>query len=148
MTDWTPIEARAQALPLRYEGGTKTGRFTSDTPNFKEIPKMMTMNDIQIGDIFSSSWGYEQTNVDFYEVVRKTAKMIELRAIGKRIEGDQGPMSGTAYADPSVKGPSIGLRRPRFTAAGCYGCYVTIDNVSGASRMPDPKAGKYCSWYA
>ncbi len=109
---------------------------------------MLTMNDIQIGDLFSSSWGYDQTNVDFYEVVRKTAKMIELREIGSRIEADQGPMSGTAYARPEVKGPSIGLRRPTFTYAGCNGCYVRIDNVSSASRMPDPKAGKYVSWYA
>ena len=29
------------------------------------------------GDVFVSSWGYEQTNVDFYEVVRTTAKYIE-----------------------------------------------------------------------
>jgi hypothetical protein len=110
---------------------------------------MLTMNDIQIGDIFCASWGYDQTNVDFYEVVRKTAKMIELREIWMWIDEDQGSMSGTAYADPSVKGPSIGLRRPRFTAAaGCYGCYVTIDDVSAARWMPDPKAGRYISWYA
>lgn len=29
---------------------------------------------VKIGDIFSSSWGYEQTNVNFYEVVGKKGK--------------------------------------------------------------------------
>ena len=33
------------------------------------------------GDVFVSSWGYEQTNVDFYEVVRTTAKYIFLVAL-------------------------------------------------------------------
>ena len=29
----------------------------------------------QIGDIVYSSWGYDQTNVDFYEVVGKQGKI-------------------------------------------------------------------------
>ena len=33
------------------------------------------------GDVFVSSWGYEQTNGDFYEVVRTTAKYIFLVAL-------------------------------------------------------------------
>lgn len=38
-------------------------------------------HNIKPGDIFYNSWGYEQTNVDFYQVVSTTAKTITLRAI-------------------------------------------------------------------
>lgn len=106
---------------------------------------MMNMDNINIGDVFAASWGYEQTNVDFYQVARKTKAMVELVEIGRRIEADAGPMSGTAYADPSVVKGSIGLRKPSFYRDSVH---VKIDNVSGASLMKDPAAGKYCSWYA
>lgn len=35
----------------------------------------------QIGDIFVESWGYEQTNVDFYQVVKLNAASVVLRKI-------------------------------------------------------------------
>lgn len=36
-----------------------------------------------VGDILVSSWGYDQTNIDFYQVVGVTAKSVKIRAIGK-----------------------------------------------------------------
>ena len=38
-------------------------------------------HNIKPGDIFYNSWGWEQTNIDFYQVVSTTAKTITLRAI-------------------------------------------------------------------
>lgn len=51
--------------------------------------------DVTAGDFFVSSWGYDQTNVDFYQVVRisDTGKTVWLRHVQSRIvDGD-----GTAY---------------------------------------------------
>jgi hypothetical protein len=36
---------------------------------------------VKVGTIFVNSWGWEQTNVDFYEVVRKSGQMVEVRPI-------------------------------------------------------------------
>ena len=36
---------------------------------------------INVGDIFKSSWGYEQTNVDFFVVVSITKKTITLQKV-------------------------------------------------------------------
>jgi hypothetical protein len=45
---------------------------------------------IAIGDIFYSSWGYDQTNVDFYKVVSKTAKKVIVREVkSERVGGDK-----------------------------------------------------------
>lgn len=38
---------------------------------------------MKAGDILVSKWGYEQTNVSFYEVVKSTPKTVELVKIEK-----------------------------------------------------------------
>ena len=43
----------------------------------------------QIGDLYVNSWGYDQTNVDAYQVTRLTPKKMELAPI------DTAPVSGT-----------------------------------------------------
>ena len=39
-------------------------------------------NPFAVGDVLKYSWGYDQTNTDFYQVVAKTAKTITIREIG------------------------------------------------------------------
>tara|TARA_R100001443_G_scaffold16126_1_gene25937 strand:- start:1982 stop:2311 length:330 start_codon:yes stop_codon:yes gene_type:complete len=49
------------------------------------MEKTGTNAKIKIGDIFSCSWGYEQTNIDFYIVVGLAGKtMIYLQKIGSK----------------------------------------------------------------
>ncbi len=40
---------------------------------------------VQVGDIFYASWGYDQTNVDFMQVVEvsKTGKTVKCKMTGK-----------------------------------------------------------------
>lgn len=47
------------------------------------------MSNVKIGDVYASSWGYDQTNVDFYQITKiVTDKTIEATEIGsERIEG-------------------------------------------------------------
>jgi hypothetical protein len=45
-----------------------------------ELRAQMT-NPYQVGDIFTESWGYDQTNVDAYQVVAVTARTVSLREI-------------------------------------------------------------------
>ena len=63
----------------------------------EEVPE------VAVGDIFSSSWGYDQTNVDFYQVVGlKGPKMVLVREIGgKIVQRDRDGMSETVVADPN-----------------------------------------------
>jgi len=44
---------------------------------------------VQVGDIYVNTWGYDQTNVDAYQVVRTTPKMMVL------LEIDTSPVPGT-----------------------------------------------------
>lgn len=46
-------------------------------------------NPYEVGDILYSSWGYEQTNVDFYQIVRTSDKSVWVREIaGKPVSQD------------------------------------------------------------
>ena len=57
----------------------------------------------KVGDMFSAHWGYEQTNVDFYMVVKVTGKSAWLASVPSERKYD-GPMNGTCR--PVAKLPS------------------------------------------
>lgn len=74
----------------------------------KRIERQMSLNskrdramiDININDILYSSWGYEQTNIDYYQVVRKTAKKLWVRKL-KSTRTETGFMSGPCVPHPN-----------------------------------------------
>jgi len=58
---------------------------------------------IKVGDIWSCSWGYDQTNVDFYVVVKVTGKMVHLREIGSRfVSADQVVPDATRFVSNAL----------------------------------------------
>jgi len=54
-------------------------------------------NPFSVGDILYKSWGYEQTNVDFYQITETKKKTITVRALQQN-RTDTGFMSGTTIA--------------------------------------------------
>lgn len=55
--------------------------------NQKEVEKESIAKfrqELEVGTILSTCWGYEQTNVEFYQVVSKKGAFCELREIAKR----------------------------------------------------------------
>lgn len=81
-------------------------------------------HNMKVGDILYSSWGYDQTNVNFYEIVDLRGKDIILREIAKKTSRES---RGADYVVP-IPGKYVGSpikRRP--TGRG-----VKIDTVSRA----------------
>ncbi len=82
---------------------------------------------LQLGHVLKASWGYDQTNVDFYEVTKLVGpRTVEVRKISGACIADNGPQTyvvptiGKYISDPMVKRVS-------------YGDRVTIDDVRTAS---------------
>lgn len=82
---------------------------------------------LQVGHILNASWGYEQTNVDWYQVTRVTAHSVEVRKIKSNVVdgvgGDRGqcfPMADEFCGEPMMR------------RVGEWGG-VRIDNVRTAS---------------
>lgn len=63
-------------------------------------PNKSSVNGLSVGDIWYSMWGYEQTNIDWYEVTKVTEKMVWLTPIGGNrtetafMQGDTTPQPG------------------------------------------------------
>lgn len=66
---------------------------------------------LRVGDILYSSWGWEQTNIDFYQVVAIRGSAVDLRQLDQRTTED-GYMCGT-----TVPLPDVSRARPIRTAS-------------------------------
>ena len=66
---------------------------------------------IEVGQIFYSSYGYDMTIIDFYEVERFTKASVWLRPIGRIVKNDDGKGNGTAEPDTSLRGPDESVFR-------------------------------------
>lgn len=60
----------------------------------------------KVGDIFRTCWGYDQTNVEFFEIVSMTGKFCVVREIAQEVEatgsmqGRCGPVPGEFVGKP------------------------------------------------
>lgn len=71
----------------------------------------MNHNSLQIGSILYASWGYDQTNIDFYEVTKLIGRCtLELRELGQQqipndssICGKTKPIPGCYISEPFRK---------------------------------------------
>lgn len=96
---------------------------------------------VKKGDIFVASWGWEQTNVDAYQVVEKKGATVALREIAlESIEGSEQFMSDRCRP---LLNRFIGERfTKRITGRG-----INIDDVRHATPAEEGK-DFYRSWYA
>jgi hypothetical protein len=98
---------------------------------------------VEVGDIFASSWGYDQTNVDFYEVVGVTpsGKSVRIVPIGKEVVLDRGPYT-EVKAVPGSASPDAKPVTKRVRESGYGGVVIKITSYSSAWRI-DPDETKY-----
>jgi hypothetical protein len=65
---------------------------------------------VNIGDIYVTSWGYDQTNIDYYKVTNVKNKTVNLVSIGQK-RNYTGHMQGECVPDTSVVGNKIYTKR-------------------------------------
>ena len=59
----------------------------------RQQAKSQYQNPYKVGDILHHSWGYDQTNCDFYQVVEvKKASVVLKKIAGERVPGSEGFM--------------------------------------------------------
>lgn len=88
-------------------------------------------DNIEIGHIFKSSWGYDQTNIDFFQVTALVGKtMVELRPISSFTTEHTDYMQAKVMPNiDNFTGPAF---RRRCTASN-NNPWIKIDDVRGAS---------------
>tara|TARA_Y100000310_G_scaffold307482_1_gene349605 strand:- start:5450 stop:5830 length:381 start_codon:yes stop_codon:yes gene_type:complete len=71
---------------------------------------------LEPGTVLVNSWGYDQTNIDFYEVVSKTKASVKIRPIGsEEVEDSRLAMQGTCRP---VRGQYTGDTQTRRIGPG------------------------------
>jgi hypothetical protein len=94
---------------------------TKTTEQIEEIDTNL-MNkelfELTVGTILYVSWGYDQTNIDFYQIIRVLKKSVEIRPIGAKSE-QTGFMSGKKMPSPGdFIGSKTLLKRSRSMDPG------------------------------
>lgn len=118
----------------------------------KELNSAVKASDFyQIGDIIYNSWGYEQTNVEFYQVVRMTAKTICVEEIAQ----EQVPESMNGHG---MSCDVIAVKDSFLKNGGKFQLQVKVFKADGDHYLAGGESfysfgkwngtPKYCSWYA
>lgn len=122
-------------------GLDRAAEFKAKRKAQRALDRQNAVANVQVGDIYVASWGWEQTNVDAYQVVAKKGATVTLRKIGLcSVDGSEGFMCDRVVP---VKDAFIG---EEFTKR-VTGRYIKIDDVRSACPAEEGKEF-YRSWYA
>jgi len=98
------------------------------------------LKNVKVGDLFYDTWGYDQTNVDFYQVIDKKGQKVTFRPISQTLvsedkRADYGKVK--ANIDDFIGEPFTKVLRSDTFKTTSY---------SFAKRMEDPTKEIYTSW--
>ena len=81
-------------------------------------------HDVKVGDIYYTSWGYDQTNIDFYEVVNVRGSRIDLKELTQKVvnQGDAG------YDDKVVPGDTFANDKIYTVSARADGTLTSLSS--------------------
>ena len=154
------IEQRDARLNSWINGREETARFKQEMRAGRKV----TDNPFKPDDIFHHSWGYDQTQCDFYQVVEVRGLSLILRPIASRaVEGSEGFMSESRLAvkdafidkcshaltkyssDITPENPTITKRVRCHTYNGKKSYFISTPYGWCSQWEGKPE---YCSWYA
>ena len=120
-------DPRAERITVRFADGETASYSGQGIRDYVTVPPLS--ESVAVGDIFKSAWGYDQTNIDIFEVTAVTSKMIQLRPIASRRTPGEHSMSESVEPVP---GQYTGDPFRRRILAGSAG-YVAINSYAIAT---------------
>ena len=126
---------RAQALTWagEYMGKQQAAAQRQTDRRAEKAAKRAAGHKLKAGDVLRCSWGYDQTNIDYYEVTRLIgARMVEIRKIGAESVND----GGLSMTGDCVPRPGHYIGEPMRKAVSDYdGQSVRIASYAHASKI-------------
>lgn len=110
----------------------------------KGNPELLKQADT--GAIFHFSWGYDQTQCDYFQVISRKGQMVKVQQIASRsVKGSEGHMSDNRIAvkDSFLTDEKILTKKVQFTKGTPYLTMASYGWCSLWNGKP-----QYCSWYA
>ena len=107
-------------------------------------------HNVKPGDIFRSMWGYDQTNIDYFQVVKLVGKtMVGIKAINAELvettgymQGKVRPVKDSFKVDVLLGGKIDDVFRRRVSNG-----HLKIDDVRHAYPVRDDEVSHFTSYY-
>lgn len=135
--------ARALQWAGEYMGKQQARAQRQAERRAEKAAKRAAGHKLKAGDVLRCSWGYDQTNIDYYEVTRLVgARMVEIRKIGAESVND----GGLSMTGDCVPRPGHYIGEPMRKAVSDYdGQSVRIASYASAHKIePREVAGVKC----
>lgn len=84
-----------------------------------------------VGDILYSNWGYDQTNIDYYQIIKATPKQVVIRQLLKKVVGKTRASEKVVPLKGKFDSRGKTLRR-KWRPGWNGGIAVSINSYSGA----------------
>lgn len=83
-----PDEARREAFIAEQVENYLSGQRKRAKRKLERAGRLegVKLQEVNVGDIFDYSWGYDQTNVEFFEVVERRGRQVIIREVAHRSE--------------------------------------------------------------
>lgn len=116
----------------------------------KKIAQQNMKHNYKVGQVIYNSWGYDQTNINFYQVIEVKEKSIVLQEVSKSIvAGSEGfmsarvkPVENAFIGEPILKKVVVSVSyngNVSYYIKAKHGCFC---------EYAANKEGVYSSWYA
>jgi hypothetical protein len=120
-----PAGTKCQVWRVKRDGhlyvsdvGRNNGYNPAIFTNISNVTKVESPKpNVKPGDIFYASWGYDQTNIDFYQIVEVSNKTVKYVSIGED-RTYTGHMQGTVVPNTKYIGTDIKSARIRVNNDG------------------------------
>lgn len=111
--------------------------YWEDMKQQRRQSRLQEVKKVKVGQLYSYSWGYEQTNVEFYQVIERIGKQFKMRQISRRCVESNGLSSMASYVVP-IRDNFIGEPILKSSLSMKFGC---LSETNDGEKH-------YCSWYA
>src|SRR4030067_498516 len=111
----------------------------------RKVKRIAFKNPAKVGDILSCSWGYDQTNVDFYQVVKVSGKCVYIQEIGGHSLDSVSDMADHVKPNKNAFVIDAPVLKRLVKEGYSGGYYVGIASYSIAS-ITNPEDSPYRSW--
>lgn len=145
------LEAREDHISKALKQAGEMQAWKAGQQAAKKTARAEFINPYKAGDVLYCSWGYDQTNVNFYQVLKTTARTVTFQEIGCESVGNPGgsDMSDMVHSrkEAFLKNSKPETRAVQFYVGqdGKPRFYVSYDRKS---LDLDNGQKHYKSWYA
>lgn len=139
-------EAREQYIEKFMEQKRQNEQVMNDRKAAQRKAQEEVVNPFKVGEILYDSWGYEQTNIDFFQIIEVGKKSVKIRKISQKLVREAGWLC--EYVSPAIdEFISEPMTKILRVYVGDQTGKVSV-TVSGLMRYTNGEKGVYQSHYA